>query len=347
MKALKFGWLPCLSLAAGLMASTSAHAVWTFQTTGTSTLANCTTDGSGNASSGAANTCVAGTAKVDNTTVSLTGFAVDNNTAATSINSVSYRTSNAGFASSTTKWSTAALNSYAGGGQGINGDGSGTAPNHAVDNNGKTEAVLLSFSSSIALSSVGLGYTASAYCSRDSGTSTSLPATVFPSTSDACPSGYTKRTTQTDGTSGVDISLFRWVGNGTPTDAAALTNTAAATMTGWQLVGNYGDLTQDKTNPYSSVNTTGLTSSYWLISAYNSGFTQTSGITQNRGNLTNGDDYFKLFAAAGTVCATNLTNGQCGGSSARVPEPATLALTGVALLGVAGLRRRRDGKTIA
>jgi hypothetical protein len=114
-------------------------------------------------------------------------------------------------------------------------------------------------------------------------------------------------------------------------------------MTGWELVGNYGDMVNDTSNPYNSVNGSGKTSSWWLISAYNSGFTQSAG-AENRPALTDGDDYFKLFAVAGTTCATNLVNGSCGGSGggSHVPEPATLALTSVALLGVAGLRRRRQ-----
>ncbi|MFK4705354.1 hypothetical protein ABIC83_002182 [Roseateles asaccharophilus] len=323
MKTVNLRWLSCLSLFAGLMISTNAHAVWTFGQSGVSTLANCTVPSGGtHASSGTPSTCVSGSSKVDTTTVSLSGYYVTN------------ATNNAGLSSGTT-WSTAPLMSYSGG-QGINSDGT-SDPNHAVDNNGKTEGVLLSFSSSVALTSIGTGYTASAYCKNNT-----TSAITFPSTGDVCPTGTTKQTKQTDNTTGIDISVFRWVDGST-----TLTGKGASTMSGWQLVGNYGDIGVDTSNPYNLVNSTGLTSSYWLISAYNSGFAPTTGITETRGGLTNGDDYFKLFAAAGTTCATTLTNGKCGGSGSSVPEPASLALTSVALLSVAGLRRRSKSKQAA
>jgi len=231
-------------------------------------------------------------------------------------------------------WTSGALTQWAGNGQGMYSGTDNGSPYHALDNNQNTEGVLLSFNASTVLTSIGLGFTATTGTAEYGCVSGSaVVGTVIGSASCA------KGSKTSDVT--VDVSVFRWTGTSAPT----LGGTAAGTMAGWELVGNYGDMIKDTSNPYNLVNTAGKTSSWWLITAYNSGFTQ-SAATENRGSLTNGDDYFKLFAAAGNKCTSSIdANGVCGGTTVKVPEPATLALAGVALIGVAGLRRRQSKTT--
>lgn len=322
MKTQRANWLAAIALLTGLGLSSSAHAVWTFDNAGVSGIGNYTNCSL--SSTPSCDTTGESGAKINNTTVSLSGYY------ATSMSSNWIKTP-----ANTGNNGAAGLAYFSGNGQGMyTGTDAGT-PYHALDNNGNTEAVLLSFTESTVLTSIGLGYTAT------------TPSTTVEI---GCRNNTTGALTTTTGSCGtgttnmgatVDISLFRWTGSQAPT----LTNALGSLGGSWELVGNYGDMVKDTSNPYNLVNSSGKTSSWWLISAYNSGFTQSSG-RETRGTLDDGNDYFKLFAVAGTVCATNLTNGQCGGSSSRVPEPATLALTCVALLGAAGLRRRQ-GKTAA
>lgn len=229
-----------------------------------------------------------------------------------------------GVADSTKKFSTTAPNAnplyFGGNGLGMCSDPASASscpasnpPNHAIDNYGTTEGILLNFTSKVALQQIYLGFT-----STDS-----------------------------------DISVFRYTGVGANgvTATTNLANVSASagglTNAGWELVGNYGDVAYD-TNPAApnqNINASGLTSTWWLITAYNSGLAGTSKASGSE--VSNNNDFFKIFAVAGTACATQIVNGQCGSSGGKLPEPATLALTSVALLGVAGLRRRQAGKTPA
>lgn len=182
-----------------------------------------------------------------------------------------------------------------------NEDPSATGP-HATDNRYGTDAMLLNFSTAQTLTSLTIGW---------NGTENATGSYVDS-----------------------DLSIFAWVGGSSTTPAqmttaldgigpggsgsTAMPSSTTTTLNGWVWIGNYADvgsLANNTLNVSSSVS-----SSYWLISAYNSSYGAIAGGAD--ANV----DAFKLTAITS--------------DTKKVPEPTSIAIFGAALLGMVGVRRR-------
>ena len=135
------------------------------------------------------------------------------------------------------------------------------APNHAIDNSGNTDSVLLSFQSKVSLTGVLIGWP----------TATNQCGAIVCDT---------------------DISVWAYTGAGTP-NLLSPGQTYGSLAAGWVMVGNYADVpvgTQTLINSAPNLDTAGTnTSQYWLISAYYGT------------SLSTGNDFVKLQAVYGVV----------------------------------------------
>lgn len=185
---------------------------------------------------------------------------------------------------------------------------------HSMDNNGRSDVMLLTFTDMVALNSLKLG---------------------FPD-----PTKYDS-----------DMFVLAWVGPVDPSTHLVKDKTFAGISTdtanggdGWSLIANLSNVATNtnKTASFNIVTPTNpvpVSSRYWLIGT--GGFSSAA----TGGGVTSGDksgqnwiafgrtgasyDYVKLAGIGGTKTET------------QVPEPGTLGLAGVALFAISALRRRK------
>lgn len=155
-----------------------------------------------------------------------------------------------------------------------------TAPEHAMDNSGAMELIAFHFDTAVALDAITLGW----------------------SQNDA------------------DLTVMAYQGASAPSSfiqGKSVSNLTAGA--GWALVENSGEAGAGA-DPTRTVNAGNVSSSWWLISAYNAGY--------GGGTLDDLSDFVKILSISSKDVSL-------------VSEPSSLILLSAALLGLVAVRRRR------
>jgi hypothetical protein len=140
-----------------------------------------------------------------------------------------------------------------------------------------------------------------------------------------------------DSSRDADFTVMAFQGDITKVSPSGLT--WGSLDAGWKLVGNYNNSTSgDKaiTNSYLS--------SYWLIGAYNPLAAKSTTYINASGQsvaMDTSSDYFKLKSVTGEACTIGTPG--CGSTTTNVPEPGSLALLSLGILGIVRMRRFRQG----